>query len=71
MAAAFLKYSSVEGAKVGKPGNKIRIPLSEKKALAGLLAVKPSADMPKRAQLKRKATTGKQRKSTTKGYGFP
>ena len=37
-----------------KPGNKIRIPLPEKQALAGLLAVKPTADMPRRKPAKKK-----------------
>jgi hypothetical protein len=32
---------------VPKPGDVIRIPLSERKALAGLLKVKPTADMPR------------------------
>jgi hypothetical protein len=30
-----------------KPGDNIRIPLSERDALAGLLAVRPTADMPR------------------------
>jgi hypothetical protein len=30
-----------------KPGDTIRIPLSEKDALRGLMAVKPTADMPR------------------------
>jgi hypothetical protein len=30
-----------------KPGDTIRIPLKENDALAGLLAVKPTADMPR------------------------
>jgi len=33
---------------MAKPGDKIHIPLPEKEALAGLLQVKPTADMPKR-----------------------
>lgn len=33
---------------MGQPGNKFRIELPEKEALAGLLKVKPTADMPKR-----------------------
>lgn len=37
-----------------RPGNKIKIPLSERKALAGLLAVKPTADMPKRKPAKKR-----------------
>ena len=32
---------------MGRPGNKIRIPLPEKEALSLLLKVKPSADMPR------------------------
>lgn len=32
---------------VAKPGHKIKIPLSESEALAGLLAVKPTAGMPR------------------------
>jgi hypothetical protein len=32
---------------VGKPGNKIRIPLPEKEALSLLLKVKPTVDMPR------------------------
>lgn len=32
---------------VAKPGNAIRIPLGETEALAGLLAVKPTAGMPR------------------------
>ena len=37
---------------MGQPGNKIKIDLPEKEALAGLLKVKPTADMPKRKKLK-------------------
>jgi hypothetical protein len=37
---------------MGQPGNKIRIELPEKEALAGLLRVKPTADMPKRKKAK-------------------
>ena len=36
-----------------KPGHKIHIPLPAKQALAGLLAVKPGADMPKRKPSKK------------------
>jgi hypothetical protein len=36
-----------------RPGNKIHIPLPEKQALAGLLAVKPMAEMPKRKPAKK------------------
>jgi hypothetical protein len=32
---------------MGKPGDRIRIPLPEKKALELLLKVKPTADMPR------------------------
>jgi hypothetical protein len=32
---------------MGKPGNKIRIPLPENEALSLLLKVKPTADMPR------------------------
>jgi len=39
-----------------RPGNKIHIPLSEKQALAGLLAVKSTGDMPKRKPVKKKQT---------------
>jgi len=34
---------------MGKPGNKIRIPLPEKEAINLLLQVKPTADMPRQA----------------------
>jgi hypothetical protein len=37
---------------MGQPGNKFRIELPEKEALAGLLKVKPTADMPKRPKAK-------------------
>jgi hypothetical protein len=40
---------------MSNPGRKVYIPLSEKKALAGLLAVKPTEDMPRHTQ----ATTAK------------
>lgn len=33
---------------MSNPGNKIRIPIPEKKALELLLQVKPTADMPRR-----------------------
>ena len=39
---------------MAKPGNKIHIPLPEKKALAGLVAVKPTADMPRRKAAKKR-----------------
>jgi len=42
---------------MGQPGNKIRIDLPEKEALAGLLKVKPTADMPRRTKKKRQRTT--------------
>jgi len=32
---------------VAKPGHNIKIPLGETEALAGLLAVRPTADMPR------------------------
>jgi hypothetical protein len=35
---------------MGQPGNKFRIELPEKDALAGLLKVKPKADMPRHTQ---------------------
>lgn len=34
---------------VPKPGDMIKIPLSEREALAGLLKVKPTADMPRQS----------------------
>jgi hypothetical protein len=40
---------------MGQPGNKFRIELPEKEALAGLLNVKPTASMPKRPKAKPKA----------------
>jgi hypothetical protein len=49
---------------LAKPGNKVHIPLSEQDAIAGLLKVKPTKDMPrpganptgkKKAKTKRKA----------------
>lgn len=36
---------------MGKPGNKIHIPLPEKEELAGLLAVKPTDDTPRCTQV--------------------
>ena len=39
---------------MGQPGNKIKIDLPEKEALAGLFKVKPTADMPRRTQASRK-----------------
>ena len=41
---------------MGQPGNKFRIELPEKAALAGLLKVKPKPGMPKR-ESKAKATS--------------
>jgi hypothetical protein len=38
---------------MGQPGNKFRIELDEKEALAGLLKVKPTKDMPKRPTKKK------------------
>ena len=50
---------------MGQPGNKFRIELPEKEALAGLLKVKPTADMPKReskAKAARKPIKGNRNK---------
>jgi hypothetical protein len=38
---------------VAKPGGAMKIPLSETEALAGLLAVKPTANMPRPGESKR------------------
>ena len=49
---------------MGKPGNKIHIPLPEKEALGLLLQVKPTADMPRHTQAtkaKRKEHPGKKK----------
>jgi len=47
---------------LGKPGNKIRIPLPEKKALELLLKVKPTADMPRPgAHPSKKSAKGKRK----------
>jgi len=40
---------------MGKPGNKIRIPLPEKDARSLLLKVKPTADMPRQGTQSSKA----------------
>jgi hypothetical protein len=40
---------------MGKPGNKIRIPLAEKDALSLLLRVEPTAEMPRQGARPSKA----------------
>jgi hypothetical protein len=45
-----------------KPGNKIRIPLPEKKALELLLKVKPTAEMPRQGIPPQKPTGKHERK---------
>lgn len=47
----------------GSRGNKIHILLPEKKALAGLLTVKPTEDMPRRTQATKAERKRKQAKS--------
>ena len=46
---------------MGRPGDKVKIPLPEKQALAGLLQVKPTPDMPKRPKTAKKRKTAKKK----------
>ncbi len=46
---------------MAKPGNNIRIPLPEGKALSLLLKVKPTADMPRQVTRPSKPKKAKQR----------
>jgi hypothetical protein len=46
---------------MGIQGNNIRIPLSERKALALLLQVKPTADVPRQGTHRAKPKKAKQR----------
>jgi len=52
---------------MGKPGNKIHIPLPEKEALSLLLKVKPTADMPRPGAQESKPKKAAKRKAKRKG----
>jgi hypothetical protein len=45
--AGSIPVRRTNGVIMPKPGDKIHIPISERDALAGLLAVKPTAEMPR------------------------
>jgi hypothetical protein len=48
-----------------KPGDNIHIPLSEREALAGLLKVKPTAEMPRPGANQKKGNARKTAKAKT------
>ncbi|MCU1303660.1 MAG: hypothetical protein JWQ87_3944 [Candidatus Sulfotelmatobacter sp.] len=45
--------------RMSRAGEPVRIPLTERKALAGLLQVKPTADMPRPSDSKKPSTKRK------------